>query len=165
MLRIELQIDGGAVVIYPPEEINSETLKVELGSLKDELAMKQVSNDALALEGDELRADVLLLRTRNKTAIERCATKQRENDNLRNMHTSQRMEIESHAKQIKEAKTANKMLKIENDKMREKLYVKYYPADALIKARKERDELQMKLDTLEAWLTSLKEKTYRTVDL
>jgi regulator of replication initiation timing len=58
----------------------------------------------------------------------------------------------------------NRMLKVDNDKLRERLYVKYYPADVLIKAEKERDDLQTKLDNLETWLTCLKEKKYRTVD-
>jgi regulator of replication initiation timing len=167
MLRIELQIEGGAVVIGLPEEStdSSDTLKVELESLKDELAMKQVSNEALAREGDELRAEVLLLREQNKTAIGRCAAKQDENDCLRDMHTSQRIEIEIYAKQIKEAETANRMLKVDNDKLRERLYVKYYPADVLIKAEKERDDLQTKLNNLKTWLTCLRDKTYRTVDL
>jgi SMC interacting uncharacterized protein involved in chromosome segregation len=66
------------------------------------------------------------------------------------MNTSQRMEIETCVKQIKEVKATIRMLKADRDKLKQQCYVKYYPADALIKARKERDELQMKLDTLEA---------------
>jgi len=155
MLRIELQIEQGAIVISSLEESTD--------SLKDELEMERASNEALAREGVRLRAEVLLLKERNKTAIGRCIMKQNENDCLRDMHTSQRMEIETCVKQIKEVEIINRMLKADKDKLRQKLFVKYYPTDALIKVKKERDELQMKLDTLDTWLTSLREKTYRTV--
>jgi regulator of replication initiation timing len=151
MLRLKLQIEEFGTFIDLPEEIGgSDILKVELESLKDKLATKIVSNEALAREGVMLRAEVLILRERNKTAIGRCAAKQNENDSLCNMHTSQRMEIEIYDKQIKEARTANKVLKADKDKLRQKLYVKYYPTDGQIKAEKERDYLQTKLDILEA---------------
>lgn len=159
MLRIELHGEGAVVIDLPEEVTNSETLKVELESLKDELEMERVSNKALSQEGDELRAEVLILRERNKIAIGRCATKEYKITCLRSMHTSQRMEIETCVKQIKEAKTANRTLKADRDNLKQKCYVKYYPTDGQIKAEKERDELQMKLDTLDTWITSIREKT------
>ncbi len=117
MLRIELQIEEGAIVFDTSEEItdSSETLKVELESLKDELVMRQ-----------------------------------NENDCLRDTHTSQRMEIETCVKQIKEIKSTNRALKADNANLKQRLYAKYYPTDGQIKAEKERDELQTRFDILEA---------------
>ncbi len=124
MLRIELRIEEGATVLNTPEEVTtiSETLKVELESLKE----------------------------RNKTAIGRCAMKQYENTRLRYIHTSQRQEIKAFKKRIEEIESADRMLKADNANLKRKLFVKYYPTDGQIKAEKERDELQMKLDILEA---------------
>ena len=152
MLRIELRIEEGAIVFDTPKEVAtiSETLKVELESLKERnktaigrCATKQNENDCL-------RAEVLILKERNKTAIGRCAMKQNENDWSREINTSQRKEIKAFKRQIIEIESTNRILKADNDKLKQQLYVKYYPTDGQIKAEKERDELQTRLDILEA---------------
>ncbi len=137
MLRIELRIEEGTIVFDTPEEVTtiSETLKVELETLRE----------------------------RNKTAIGRCAIKQNENTRLCDMHTSQREEIEILKRRIESVEITNRMLKADKDKLRQQLYVKYYPTAALIKAEKERDELQTRLDILEARKADRGHRTSQTV--
>ena len=142
MLKVELQIEEGSIVINPSEE--------SADSLKDELEMERVSNKALAREGDKLQAEITILKERNKTAVGRCVTKQEENDRLCDMHTSQRREIETYVKQIKEAKATIRLLKYYKDKLKQQPFAKYYPTDGQLEAEKERDELQTRLDILEA---------------
>lgn len=162
--------------LYTAAEDAGAEARDEVASLKDALEMKQVSNDAIDKEAGELRTEIADLKERNKTALGRCASKQRDIDQLDDICKEYRQERDTLKKEIKrtqaeltaetvlttracEQRDDNKdalkqtditirMLRADKNTLKEKLYVKHYPLEGQIKAEEERDRLQEEVVTL-----------------
>jgi septation ring formation regulator EzrA len=109
--------------------------RAEATSLQDALDMERVSNEGLSKEAHALRAEVQELERLNTAAVNRCAEKQRELNQL----------TEHNKKELKEADIMVDILRADCCTLRQKLYVKSYPSEDLIKADKELDQFKATL--------------------
>jgi chromosome segregation ATPase len=130
------------------EDLGSEA-RDEVASLKDALEMKQVSNDAIDKEAGGLREEVAELKERNKTALGRCASTQRDIDQWDDICKEYRQEVKILKHKLETFETSYRMVEADRNALQQRLYAEHYPLEGQIKAEKERDALQEKVDTLQ----------------